>query len=31
MKLNTIEKLTMNNPLRALLQRRYEAGIPEDL
>ncbi|MGH8986260.1 MAG: class I SAM-dependent methyltransferase [Acidimicrobiia bacterium] len=30
-KLNTVEKLTMNNPVRALLQRRYEAGILERL
>lgn len=31
MKLNTVEKLTMNNPVRALLQRRYEAAILERL
>ncbi len=31
MKLNSIEKLLMNNPVRALLQRRYEAPLMERL
>lgn len=31
MKLNAIEKLTMNNPVRSALQRRYEAGLLERL
>ncbi|MGI8795366.1 MAG: class I SAM-dependent methyltransferase [Acidimicrobiia bacterium] len=31
MKLNALEKLTMNNPVRAALQRRYEAGLLERL
>ena len=38
MKLNSIEKALMNNPVRALLQQRYEAplmerfdGLTEDL
>lgn len=31
MKLNSIEKALMNNPVRALLQRRYEAPLMERL
>lgn len=31
MKLNVIEKTLMNNPVRALLQRRYEAPLMERL
>jgi ubiquinone/menaquinone biosynthesis C-methylase UbiE len=31
MKLNAVEKLTMNNPVRAALQRHYEAGLLERL
>lgn len=31
MKLNNIEKALMNNPLRALVQRRYEAPLMERL
>ena len=31
MKLNAIEKTLMNNPVRALLQRRYEAPLMERL
>lgn len=31
MKLNTIEKALMNNPVRALVQRRYEARLMERL
>ena len=27
MKLNAIEKALMNNPVRAMLQRRYEAPL----
>jgi ubiquinone/menaquinone biosynthesis C-methylase UbiE len=30
-KLNTVEKLTMNNPVRAALQRHYEAALLERL
>lgn len=29
MKLNSVEKALMNNPVRALLQRRYEASLME--
>jgi hypothetical protein len=28
MKLNAVEKALMNNPVRAVLQRRYEATVP---
>ncbi len=31
MKLNPVEKALMNNPLRALIQRRYEAALMERL
>ena len=31
MKLNSVEKALMNNPVRALLQRRYEAALMERL
>lgn len=31
MKLNTIEKALMNNPMRAVLQRRYEAALLQRL
>ena len=31
MKLNRAEKLLMNNPVRALVQRRYEAALMERL
>lgn len=31
MKLNAVEKLTMNNPVRAALQRQYEARLLERL
>lgn len=31
MKLNTIEKASMNNPMRAVLQRRYEAALLQRL
>lgn len=31
MKLNTVEKALMNNPVRALVQRRYEARLMERL
>src|SRR3989475_8584879 len=31
MKLNPVEKWLMNNPVRALIQRRYEAALMERL
>jgi ubiquinone/menaquinone biosynthesis C-methylase UbiE len=31
MKMNAIERLCMNNPVRAMIQRRYEAPLLEDL
>ena len=31
MKLNTVEKALMNNPVRVLVQRRYEARLLERL
>lgn len=31
MKMNTLEKLAMNNPLRAMIQRRFEAPLLQQL
>lgn len=31
MKLNTVEKALLNNPVRATLQRRYEAALLQRL